>query len=146
MTKPIVRLAREDDREAVLSFCQMLPGNKKDYIPLVWDKWIVEQKSQIFVATSDDIPVAMERVLFLSDSEAWREGLRVDSRYRNQGLSKILDLNINQYLLSKNLKVSRTMILSDNQIMANILSKKGYKKGEIMITMKPIRLLLIISG
>lgn len=128
MTEAKVRLAQESDKEAILAFCQILPNNQKDYIPLVWDKWISDPSGHIFVVTIDDIPVAMERVMRMSDSEAWWEGLRVNPQYRGQGLSKILEFNINKYLVESGINISRCMILSSNEIMADIMSKRGRKK------------------
>ena len=128
MTEPQIRLARESDKEPILAFCQILPNNQKDYIPLVWDKWIRDPSGCIFVVTIDDVPVAMERVVLMSDSEAWWEGLRVSPQYRGQGLSKILEFTINQYLVESGINISRCMILASNEIMADIMSKRGRKK------------------
>jgi GNAT superfamily N-acetyltransferase len=121
-----IRLAQASDKEAVLAFCQKLPDN---YIPLVWDKWISDPKGLIFIVTIDDIPVAMERVLIVSKKEAYWEGLRVDPSYQDQGLSKILEACINQYLYKANICVSRCYLLSDNKVwlcLPNIQQKYSF--------------------
>ena len=128
MTEPKVRLARESDKEAILAFCQKLPNNQKDYIPLVWDKWICDPSGHIFVVTIDDIPVAMERVVRMSDSEAWWEGLRVNPKYRGQGLSRLLESYMKHYLLENNISISRCSVLSNNQVMIDIMSRRGRRK------------------
>ena len=128
MTEPKVRLVRKSDKEAILAFCQKLPNNQKDYIPLVWDKWICDPSGHIFVVTIDDIPVAMERVVRMSDSEAWKEGLRVAPRYRGLGISKILEFHINQYLIETNISTLRCCVYFKNKIMNTSLSKRGWVK------------------
>ena len=79
----------------MLAFCEKL-ANEDNYIPSIWNRWIDDPSGKIFVATFNDIPVAMERVVFLSGREAWLEGLRVAPCYRQQGISKILESHRNQ--------------------------------------------------
>ena len=62
MIEAKVRLAQKSDKEAVLAFCQILPNNQKDYIYLVWDRWITDPEGCLFVATIEDTPVAMIKV------------------------------------------------------------------------------------
>jgi len=66
MTKDIaeveVRVARAEDKEAVLAFCKHTWENQPDYIHLVWDKWLTDPTGRIFVAVVDSLPVAMERL------------------------------------------------------------------------------------
>ena len=128
MTKPQVRLARKSDKEAVLAFCKHTWENHEDHIHMYWDKWLTNPKSSIFVVTVNEIPVAIERVVRMSEKEAWVEGLRVDPNYRRQGLSRILESHINQYLSENNISVCRSCIYSDNEIMKGVMSRRGHKK------------------
>ena len=70
----------------------------------------------------------MQRVVFLSKNEAWQEGLRVAPRYRGQGVSKILESHINQYLIKKNINTLRCCVYFNNKIMNASLPKKGWEK------------------
>ena len=47
-----VRRAREEDREAVLAFCSQT-WEWGDYIEYVWDEWLHDPQSALFVATMD---------------------------------------------------------------------------------------------
>ncbi|ACK71175.1 GCN5-related N-acetyltransferase [Gloeothece citriformis PCC 7424] len=56
-----VRLARSEDKETVLAFCEQTWENQSDYIHLVWDKWLGESQSHLFVAIVARKPVALKR-------------------------------------------------------------------------------------
>lgn len=109
-TWPIrVRLARPDDRAAVLAFATNT-WDGYDYIPEVWDEWVVPDSGLVLVATVEapvnggeprdadgaalevDQPIAMTRVVMLSDREAWLEGIRVDPRVRGLGVATDLQV------------------------------------------------------
>ena len=128
--KPAIRVrrARETDKRAILSFCQKLPDNQDDYIPKVWDRWIAEPEGPIFVASLDEVALAMYRIVILSEFEAWWEGLRVHPDYRHQGISKLLALEINSYLNQERIPISRTCVLSGNQIVIDIMSRRSREK------------------
>lgn len=123
-----VRPARAEDKAAVLAFCEQTWDHQKDYIPLVWDKWLADETGRIFVAVVDGLPVAMQRVVLMSDDEAWWEGLRVDPNYRGQGLVSVLRSPMNQYLLAHNIRVFRNCVSSENTIMKGILARRGHEK------------------
>ena len=53
-----VRLARAEDREAVLAFCTQT-WSWGDYIEHVWDQWLHNPNGQLLVATSDNKPVGV---------------------------------------------------------------------------------------
>ncbi|MGD1806495.1 GNAT family N-acetyltransferase [Dapis sp. BLCC M126] len=120
-----VRLARAEDREAVLAFCQHTWENQSDYIHLVWDKWFVEPEGRIFVAVVNDVPVGIERVFMVSDSEAWWEGLRVDRAYRGLGIARILESQIQQFLWENNVKISRCIVRSEDKVMLGMMARRN---------------------
>ncbi len=81
-----IRLARRTDRESVLKFTERT-WEWGDYIPDIWDVWIKEPRSKLFVATFNSVAVGMEHIVMVSDKEAWLEGLRVDPSFRRQGIA-----------------------------------------------------------
>ncbi len=81
-----IRPAQPSDKTAILAFCQHTWETESDYIPAVWDQWFADPSGHILVATLDGQPVGMSRVVQLSESEGWWEGLRVDRSYRRQGV------------------------------------------------------------
>lgn len=123
-----IRFAQIEDREAVLAFCQNTWENQSDYIVKVWDKWFIDTDGKIFVAVINDIPVGVARILLMSNSEAWLEGLRVDSIYRGRGIASTLDLKIQEFLVEKEVKTTRTLIASNNAILEGMLARRGRKK------------------
>ena len=123
-----VRLAKAEDKEAVLAFCKHTWENKEDYIHLVWDKWITDATGRLFVAVVNGLPVAMERVVLMSEQEAWWEGLRIDPRYRGQGLVGVLRPYLEQYLQEAGISISRTCISSENCIMQGIMARRDRKR------------------
>ncbi len=132
MTKELdnvdVRPAKAEDKEAVLAFCKHTWENKEDYIHLVWDKWINDATGRLFVAVVNDVPVAMERVVLMSENEGWWEGLRIDPRYRSQGLVGVLRPYLEQYLQEAGISISRTCISSENRIMQGIMERRDRKR------------------
>lgn len=123
-----VRPARAEDKAAVLAFCEQTWEHQEDYIYRVWDKWLADERGRIFVAVVDGLPVAMQRVVLMSDDEAWWEGLRVDPNYRGRGLVSVLRSPMEQYLLTQNIRVLRSCLSSDNTIMKGIMARRGYEK------------------
>jgi GNAT superfamily N-acetyltransferase len=81
-----IRAARARDKDVVLAFCEHT-FHWGDYLPLVWDEWLTDERGQLLVATLDDVPVGVARVVLLTPAEAWLEGLRVHPEYRRHGLA-----------------------------------------------------------
>lgn len=86
-----IRSASEDDRDAVLAFCENT-WEWGDYIGDVWDNWLHDANGRLFVAVVDGQPVGLIHIRMMSETEAWLEGWRVDPRYRQRGLARELNL------------------------------------------------------
>jgi ribosomal protein S18 acetylase RimI-like enzyme len=84
-----IRPARSEDREAVLAFC-MQTWEWGDYIEFVWDEWLNNPQGKLFVATKDGQPVGVANMRMLNKTEAWFEGMRVDTRFRQHGIASAL--------------------------------------------------------
>ncbi len=89
MSQLEVRRAREEDREAVLAFCEQT-WEWGDYIANVWDEWLHAENGALFVATMDGQPVGIANLRMLTASEAWLEGMRVDPAHRQHGIANAL--------------------------------------------------------
>ncbi|WP_094672753.1 GNAT family N-acetyltransferase [Hydrocoleum sp. CS-953] len=122
-----VRLACAEDREAVLNFCQHTWENESDHIHLVWDEWLAEPQGRLFVAVVNDVPVGIARVFMVSDSEGWWEGLRVARAYRGQGIARILDSQIEQFLRESNIRISRCQVNSRDKVMLGMMTRRNRK-------------------
>ena len=84
-----VRPARQEDREAVLAFCQQT-WEWGDYIDYVWDEWLNNPQGKLFVALKDGQPVGVTNIRMLNKTEAWFEGMRVDPAFRQYGIASAL--------------------------------------------------------
>jgi GNAT superfamily N-acetyltransferase len=89
MSQLEVRRAREEDREAVLAFCDQT-WEWGDYIAYVWDEWLHAENGVLLVATMDGQPVGIANLRMLTASEAWLEGMRVDPAHRQHGVANAL--------------------------------------------------------
>ena len=105
----VVRRVTPADKEAVLAFATST-WDGWDYIPSVFDHW-VSAPDGVFLAVlpapaADGAPpldttgepldpervIAISRVTFLSDEDAWIEGIRVDPRVRGMGIATVLQV------------------------------------------------------
>jgi GNAT superfamily N-acetyltransferase len=124
----VVRPALASDKAAVLQFCQQTWPDIEDYIASVWDKWMADVSGQILVALLKERPVAMARVVRLSDIEGWWEGLRVDPQYRGRGLVSVLESAVKQYFREVGVEVIRSCVAKWNTIMHGIMQRRGYQQ------------------
>lgn len=126
-----VRLARREDKDAVLSFATNT-WNGGDYIPHVWDEWVVPSSGVLLVATVDPSlhgevprdaegralvvgqPIAMVRVVMLSEHDAWLEGIRVDPRVRGMGVATDLQVSELRWIAAHGARAVRYMTATDN--------------------------------
>ncbi|MGK7905667.1 MAG: N-acetyltransferase family protein [Synechococcus sp.] len=127
ISKIPIRPARESDKDAVIEFCRTTWDDQEDYIGSVWDRWLAEDGGAMLVATLDGMPVGIGRGLMLSDREAWLEGIRVDRRYRRQGIFRQLETKLYEHLLQRNARVCRICIASNNAVMTAIARRSGYR-------------------
>lgn len=87
-----VRPAVPSDRAPLMEFIKHVWGGH-DYIPYVWDDWLLDKSGRMFVVDLGGVPVAMNRVKFVEDGSAWFEGVRVHPRYRGKGIATMLGDN-----------------------------------------------------
>lgn len=85
-----VRDARTEDRDAVVAFCARTWGDDGDYIPGVWDSWLVDTTGAVLVGVAGGRPVAVSHVSMLAPDEAWIEGLRVAPEARRHGVGRVM--------------------------------------------------------
>jgi GNAT superfamily N-acetyltransferase len=122
----IVRPARNEDKIAVLTFCQHTWEDQEDYIAQVWDRWMADCTGQILVAEVNGRPAAMTRVVQLSRHEGWWEALRVDPQYRRQGLVRQLDPAIDHYFQTRGIATVRCCVARWNSGVPDLIGRQGY--------------------
>lgn len=84
-----MRAARPEDRAAVAQLCSFI-WEGEDYIPEVFDDWIVDPRGQFTVACKERQLVALSKLTEVAQDEWWLEGLRVHPDYRGRGVARRL--------------------------------------------------------
>ncbi|HUR17181.1 MAG TPA: GNAT family N-acetyltransferase [Candidatus Limnocylindrales bacterium] len=130
----VVRRAREDDRDAVLSFATRT-WHDWDYIPHAWPIWLEAKDGAFLVGTvgepADVSPaslqdaegnplavgqvVAITRVAMVSRTEAWLEGIRVDPRVRGMGVASDLQIAELHWVAGQDAQMLRYATGSNNE-------------------------------
>lgn len=108
-----IRAARAEDRAAVLAFCEHT-WEWGDYIPYVWNDWLQNPDGKLFVATSEGVPVGVSHLLMVSALDAWLEGVRVDARYRQQGIASSLNITMMAEAMQRGATHARFLTESTN--------------------------------
>jgi ribosomal protein S18 acetylase RimI-like enzyme len=120
-----VRLAREDDREAVLAFCAHT-WRDGDYIQYVWDDWLNDTSGALLVATIAGRPVGLSHLRMMSPDEAWIEGVRVDPDTRRQGVARVLISRTLVTAHERGAAVARYFTSSDNVASQQLFDRFGF--------------------
>ena len=124
--QPHIRPAQPSDKAPILAFCQHTWDNEADYIPAVWDLWFADPTGHILVADVNGQPVGMTRLVQLSDTEGWWEGLRVDRAFRRQGIARQLTQATLSLSLSLGLTTLRTCVSLTNASMHPFVQHQGF--------------------
>ena len=129
-----IRPAHSSDKSAVLAFCQHTWDDETDYIPSVWDVWFSDPAGHILVADFKGQPVGMTRLIRLSGTEGWWEGLRVDRAYRRQGIGSRLTAAALDLAGSLGFTTLRTCVSAANAPMHPFVQRQGFEsQGEFAV-------------
>ncbi|MBS7615642.1 GNAT family N-acetyltransferase [Candidatus Bathyarchaeota archaeon] len=121
-----VREALASDREAVFEFCRKT-WSWGDYIPHVWDKWLMEENGKVFVATIDGAPVGISHVTIDKPGEAWLSGARTAPNFRRMGIASAIAQKCLEYAKSRGAKVARLVTESDNKAAIAAVQTMDFK-------------------
>jgi GNAT superfamily N-acetyltransferase len=122
-----VREARPSDKEPLMSFIKNVWGGH-DYIPRVWDQWLREKDSKMFVVLVDGRQVGMSRVCFLEDGSAWFEGARVHPEFRGRGLATALGERCMRASRERGVRVFRLASSSRNKRAHRQIGRMGFEE------------------
>jgi len=121
-----VRRARVSDRAAVFKFCEKT-WSWGDYIPKVWDRWLKEDNSKVFVATAGVLPVGICHLSIDKLHKVWLSGARTDPDYRRIGVATAITKKCLEYAKRKGAKVTRLVTELDNIAAQMVVQKLGFK-------------------
>lgn len=123
-----IRSARQEDREAVLAFCEHT-WEWGDYIEHVWEKWLSDPTGQLLVALIEGKPVGIVHLQMLNETDAWQEGMRVDPAYRQQGIAWQLSLEANAEAMRRGATVTRLITESINAASIHLVERAHFRRA-----------------
>lgn len=129
-----IRLARSEDREAVLAFSSHT-WDWGDYIEYVWDEWLHDPQGMLFVATSDGQPVGVAHIRMLNKTEAWLEGMRVAPAFRRQGIATALFEAQLLEAMRRGAKTVRSLTESTNTTSIRLMEQKFMRQVAAFVPM-----------
>ncbi len=127
MAEVTIRLAQPEDKAAVLAFCAHT-WEWGDYIPKVWDAWLVDPSGKLLVAVLEGRPVALVHMQMVSSDECWLEGMRVDPSARGQGISRRINARAMQEAQQMGATVARLATHSNNLIAQRAVETAGFQQ------------------
>lgn len=120
------KMVQPEDKEEILSFTSNT-WEWGDYIPYVFDEWLDHKNGDFIKAVLDNKIVGISHIGYLSDWEAWLEGLRVHPDYRHIGVGTfLLDVSL-EILKNKGIRVARNAIISTNIASQSLVKKRGFE-------------------
>ena len=122
-----VRAARPSDKAPLMDFIKDV-WEGHDYIPRVWDAWLREKDSKMFVILADGRQVGMNRVRFLEDGSAWFEGARIHPGFRGKGLATALGERSMAVASEKGVEVFRLTSGTWNRQAHRQIARMGFKE------------------
>lgn len=126
MEAVIVRLARPEDKAAVLAFCEHT-WEWGDYLAEVWDEWLDDTSGRLLVAALEERPVAVVHMQMVSGEECWLEGMRVGPAARGRGVSRQLNQQAMQEAKKLGAKVARLATRFDNERAQHLLHQGEFE-------------------
>ncbi|AEM56291.1 N-acetyltransferase GCN5 [Haloarcula hispanica N601] len=116
---PTVRTARHDDYDDIVELTSDVWADRAmaDYIPDVFRDWVDDDGAdrKTLVVDVDGHAVGLAQAVMLTETEAWFQGMRIDSDYRGQGLGSLLTDHLIEWAADAGASVGRSMVFSWNE-------------------------------
>ncbi|MGA1974562.1 MAG: GNAT family N-acetyltransferase [Conexivisphaerales archaeon] len=125
MEGTIVRKARPEDREEVLSFC-IDTFDWGDYIDEVFDIWLKAPDSLLLVAETQGKPVGIIHARLMDHGAAWLEGLRVRPSHRRLGAGRAMTRKALELLGELGHHNVRLLTESNNEASMSLVAAEGF--------------------
>lgn len=123
--KLAVRKARAEDRDAILAMSRGIWGGS-DYLPLVWDRWLADDKGLLLTATLDGRPVGMSKITILAPGEVWLEGLRLHPDLQGRGLTRQINRVAFREVMKLHPKSVRYSTGAGNAVSRHLGERRGF--------------------
>lgn len=116
---PTVRTARHDDYDDIVDLTSDVWADRAmaDYIPDVFREWVDDDGAdrKTLVVDVDGHAVGLAQAVILTETEAWFQGMRVDSDYRGKGFGSLLTDHLIEWAADAGASVGRSMVFSWNE-------------------------------
>lgn len=100
-----------------------------DYIPCVFDKWLVDNRSDFVGLWVDDKLIAFNRMVYLTPQDVWLEGLRKDQNSSIRGVTALLvDYHLQNIRQNPQVKSVRFSTYFNNLASIKFHEKNGFSK------------------
>lgn len=111
----------------------------KDYVPYVWDEWLVDYEGLLAVAEYGGRVVGLGKLTLLTSGEWWMEGLRVHPDYEGRGIGSRLNDYILEYWESNADGVIRLSTVSSREPVKHLSERSGFQViGEFTFFKAPV--------
>jgi ribosomal protein S18 acetylase RimI-like enzyme len=121
----LVRKARGEDRDEVLSFC-VGTFDWGDYIDEVFDSWLKGPDSLLLVAEADGMPMGILHARLMNHGRAWLEGLRVRPSHRRMGVGRAMTQKAMELLRESGHRTLRLLVESNNEASKALAVNQGF--------------------
>lgn len=135
----LCRPAHPRDRQPVMEFLQDI-WEGRDYVPEVWDQWLLEEPGLLAVAERNGEIVGQGHLLDLGFGEWWLEGLRVRPSAQGQGIgSHLHDYFVERWLETGD-AVVRLATHVHRESVHKMCERTGFNRisGFVLITAEPL--------
>ncbi|MEM0117190.1 MAG: GNAT family N-acetyltransferase [Conexivisphaerales archaeon] len=127
MSLPVVRFARKADKEQVMKFVTNT-WSWGDYIPEVWDAWLIDKTGRMFVVEVDGKVVGMNHIRLLDEGVGWLEGVRIHPEYRRMGLATLLGETAMNYARTRGIRRFRLLSSVTNLAAHRQVRRMNFRK------------------
>jgi len=121
-----VRPARWEDGAAVAALAAQI-WDGEDYLTDCFADWVRDSEGQFNLAMAGDELAACNKLTRLAPQEWWLEGLRVDPRFRNQGLAWLLHDYALELVRGRGGGRVRLATACDNPAVPKIARQTGFR-------------------
>ncbi|WP_058997291.1 GNAT family N-acetyltransferase [Haloarcula sp. CBA1127] len=116
---PTVRTACHDDYDDIVDLTSDVWADRAmaDYIPDVFREWVDDDGAnrKTLVVDVDGHAVGLAQAVILTETEAWFQGMRVDSDHRGKGFGSLLTDHLIEWAADAGVSVGRSMVFSWNE-------------------------------
>lgn len=123
-----IRKVLASDREDILEISRQIWGGH-DYLPSVFDEWLMDAKCYTYGVEADDRVVAVGNLRLVERGKTgWMEGLRVHPEYRKRGFARMLTQHLVDLGDSLGVQRLRFTTGSNNRASLKLAKEAGFAR------------------